>query len=553
MRSTTWLKGAVRWSLAIAALATFAAGAPETLAATLPYVPLDHWSTESIGEAVGRGLLPGISIADRPYRRADVERALREERSLADTTNRVYTPYETWLLERLESEFDPTEPKPAAAFGRVTQDWKASVGLEARAAGYAGDAPGRFGSEDVKGTLLPMAGFQSGRGLAGGLRFRLDTDGAGVPNFNGREWRDGLTGDARNAYVLLQLGAADVILGRDDLRWGASENGTLLLSANAPALDQVGIRAKFGPVTASSFFGDLDDMTLEAPVAQAPGDTLPAGTVIRRHISGHRLRWQVNRYLSLGAAEVVVYGGENRAPEAAYLIPVNIYYAAQWNTGKNDNLLGNFTIGLRPRRDLEIYGELLVDDFQIDHSSPADKEPFEGGYLVGQRLYNPLGLDGSLLRVEWAKVEPYTFNQVIPWNRYLYKNEIIGFPLGPDAQSLDLEFRYWRSDQMTWTFRFRRDERGETRVTDPWPVPIDGPTEANPFPEHDHVPTGVVETRNRTGAELWLHPHAGVDLRLSGGYLDTQNVENVRDQNQSEWYFEGRLEVAWSRGLAPSP
>lgn len=90
-------------------------------AATLPYIPLDHWTTPLIAEAAGRGLLPGLSLADRPFRRADVERALRDERAAVDSTQRSYTPFESWLLTRLESEFDPNQPTPAPAFARLTR------------------------------------------------------------------------------------------------------------------------------------------------------------------------------------------------------------------------------------------------------------------------------------------------------------------------------------------------------------------------------------------------------------------------------------------------
>ena len=540
-----------KWAAWVGGLFLLLALATPALAATLPYVPLDHWTTPLIVDAAGRGFLPGLSLADRPFRRADVERALRRERAASDSTHHEYTPYELWLLGRLETEFDPHARQPVPAFARTAADWRASYGLEARAFTFVGEDHHRFGVADAKGQLFPSVGFESGRGLAGGLRFRLDTDGARATNFNGRDWRNGRTGDARQAYVLLQLGAADVLLGRDDLRWGASENGTLLMSANAPALDQVGLRLRLGPVQFSSFFANLDDMTLTAPTAQAPGDTLPAGTVLRRHITGHRVRWQINRAISVGAAEVVVYGGKDRGAEAEYMIPVTVYYALQWNSGKNDNIFGAFTANVRPAKNLELYGELLVDDFQIDHSSPADKEPFEGGFLVGQRLYNPLGLDGSLFRVEWARVEPYTFNQTLPWNRYLYKGQFLGDPLGPDAQSFDVEFRYWASEQLTWSLLFRREERGATRATDPWPVPVSGPTDATPFPDFDHVPTGVVERRNRIGAEMWFHPRAGVDVRLAGGYVDIQNANNVRGADDSEWTFQGSLELAWSRWLTP--
>lgn len=260
------------------ALATvLAMGVPRTApASTLPYIPLDHWVTPFITEAIGRGFLPGLSLADRPYARDAVARALRTERSLADSTLRDYTPFEGWLLDRIEAEVDPAEPRPPAAFSTITGDWSLGYGLETRVESVTGDDHQRFGTDDVKALAFPYAAFGSGRGLAAGLRFRIDTDGALVPDFNGREWRHGWTGDEKNAYVLLQFGAADVIFGRDDLRWGASEGSTLLLSSYAPNFDQVGLRVRVGPVIASSFFANLDDMTLDAPVATAPGDTLPA-------------------------------------------------------------------------------------------------------------------------------------------------------------------------------------------------------------------------------------------------------------------------------------
>ena len=63
--------------------AILAVGMPHsTHASTLPYIPLDHWVTPFITEAIGRGILPGLSLADRPYGREAVARALRAERSV---------------------------------------------------------------------------------------------------------------------------------------------------------------------------------------------------------------------------------------------------------------------------------------------------------------------------------------------------------------------------------------------------------------------------------------------------------------------------------------
>jgi hypothetical protein len=157
-----------------------------------------------------------------------------------------------------------------------------------------------------------------------------------------------------------------------------------------------------------------------------------------------------------------------------------------------------------------------------------------------------------MFRLEWAHVMPFTYNQSYPWNRYLYKGQQIGFPLGPDAQALDIEYRHWMSEQLTWTLRYRREERGETRVTDAWPLPVTGPDSLNAFPKFDHIPTGTVESRARYSTEFWVHPQPGLDVRLGGGYTLVKNLENVKDQTRVEWFFQGSLHINWSRWLAPS-
>lgn len=171
--------------------------------------------------------------------------------------------------------------------------------------------------------------------------------------------------------------------------------------------------------------------------------------------------------------------------------------------------------------------------------------------MIGERFYNPFGLDGALLRVEWAKVEPYTYNQSLPWNRYLYNDQPIGFALGSDAQGINVEFRHWASEKVTWSLLYSLEDQGEIKITDPWPVPITGPDSANAFPQFDHVPTGVVQRRNRITTSFWIHPKPGIDLTLGGGYVDVDNVNNVEGDRTSEWFFQGSLQLNWSRWLRP--
>lgn len=534
----------------LAAVLAGVGGAPRAAtASTLPYIPIDHWVTPYITEAIGRGLLPKLSHADRPYPREEVARALRKAHAAAGAEPAVpsRSPYESWLLDRIGAEVDPDTLAPPPAITNAAREWSLGYGIESRTNWLTGEDQARFGEDPIEEVLLPFASFQSGGGLAVAARFRLSTDGALAPDFNGREWRSGWTGEATNAYVLLQFGAAEIFLGRDDLRWGSSQNSTLLLSDNAPSFDQAGLRIVAGPVTASSFFASLDDMVLAEPTAVAPGDTLPAGTTIDRHISGHRIAVQVSRAVQLGLAETIVYGGEDRGLEPEYLIPGTFLYAEQWNSGTNDNVLFSFTADVRPSPHFDLYGELLLDDFQIDSSTPSDEEPFEGGFIAGARIYDPFAWSGTKLRAEWARIWPYTYNQDLPWNRYLYEGRYIGFDLGSDAQSFDVEVERWLSPRLTGTLRFRLSQVGEIRATDPWPVPITGASATDPFPTYDSFPTGTVEQRTTIAGRAWIHPRPGFDLYLGGGYVSVTNVGNVEGDDLDEAFIDASLRLNWSR------
>jgi len=143
----------------VACLLAVALPAARGVAATLPYVPLDHWATPLIAEALERGYIRGISLADRPFRRADVVRALEAARDEAEDQDRDYSPFEAWLLLRLESEFTPNDPGPTSAFSRVAEDWAGGYGVEARGYAYAGEDHRRLGVADGRGQILPYAGF----------------------------------------------------------------------------------------------------------------------------------------------------------------------------------------------------------------------------------------------------------------------------------------------------------------------------------------------------------------------------------------------------------
>lgn len=56
------------------------------------------------------------------------------------------------------------------------------------------------------------------------------------------------------------------------------------------------------------------------------------------------------------------------------------------------------------------YGQLLIDDLQIEKTRPGDLEPNEIGYLVGGQVADALGLRATTIGVEYTRVANRTCN-----------------------------------------------------------------------------------------------------------------------------------------------
>jgi hypothetical protein len=72
--------------------------------------------------------------------------------------------------------------------------------------------------------------------------------------------------------------------------------------------------------------------------------------------------------------------------------------------GEVDALLGLDLRG-RPTSKSEVYGELLIDDFQVEKRTSGDLEPDEVGFLVGSQWADPGGLEGITLGAEYTGVQ----------------------------------------------------------------------------------------------------------------------------------------------------
>ena len=482
-------------------LAIFFLSPAAQLCAGLADEPLatDHWAYETIYELYAAGVWGRWPIGARPWYRGDILERLQELAAPKGTAARARTPHQQWLLARLQSEFDEhlsTDPLAGPLEYRVG----ASPGVNARL--------DRFDDPLLRSRFAAFAGVGQGSWWVR-LRGDIDSHGNLDPTFFGRKWKGNLTGTIDLALFSYRRGSLEFLVGRDFVRWGSGSHDVLLLGDQSPPFDQARFGFHHRHFDFHYFVTGLDDDFASA------GDYLPyiAGDV-KRYLAGHRLEIRPWHTLEIGFAEVVVWGGPERQLEAYYLNPFLPFYWEQLNANRDDNPLWSLDASFVVPGGPMLYGEWLIDDFQIDFES----EPQQIGGMLGLNWADFAGLPGSFLTLEWTRIQQTVFGQNRPYNRYLNHRVGIGSVLGPDADRWYVQWRQHLTPAVDVTGRLMRARKGEREIDTP---------QGNAVPYGDDFPSGIPVVTTHAELRALYQPDAHLRIELYGGYRWERNVGHV--------------------------
>jgi hypothetical protein len=301
-----------------------------------------------------------------------------------------------------------------------------------------------------------------------------------------------------NAYVKFKLPWFELQLGKDNLWWGPGRYGALLISDNAPSQDMLKLNASYGRFRFNSF---------TAILRSELGD---------KYLSGHRLEVLVLTRLRVGIHEVVVYA--NRF-ELHYLNPVTIYFfavPALEPVELNDNMLNGVDFVLLPIKNVKLYGELMVDDFQMQDMNIHNWANLFG-MLFGVYYVNPLGLDDTDLRVEYAFVNQFSYTHSSPINRYQHYDYVIGHWLGSDADNLRCDIIHYLSDRISFGLTYELERHGEGAIDKSSPPP--GVSEWQFL-------SGTTENKHSLGLEFKYQAIGRYAFSVSYKYVTIRNKEH---------------------------
>ena len=247
-----------------------------------------------------------------------------------------------------------------------------------------------------------------------------------------------------------------------------------------------------------------------------------------RILLGQRATYDLGPF-TFGFAETAL--AKERLPDFYYwplpLVPVAVYQLVDdhylHSPGREQALKiwGEIDLTLRLGPNFKLYGGYLIDERPLPtwledtalnkaEKSTADRKPWKVGYQGGGEWNQPLGIKGLKLYTEYTRINQYTYTNEDPFFTYTYKGKLLGGPLGPDSDLLNVELVTTGGETWTFALAYSRKRQGEGRLGDLW-------TE-QPNPNEVFL-TGTVETTDQialtTTKRMGLSDQVAMTLSLA--------------------------------------
>lgn len=342
----------------------------------------------------------------------------------------------------------------------------------------------------------------------------IDPKAPDDPNYIGKKWR-GIAGYTEQAYLTWSAKFFRVTAGRSYLVNGPGRKGSLTFSPVSRPMDNFRMEFFLGKISFQSMVAQLDKM----------GE-------MNRYLSSHRLGFKSANF-QISINESILYSGEDRTLEFPYINPFIFFHIEQLNgPSMSGNTLGSIDFRFLGNR-WSIYGQLLIDDIQLDNEVPGDLEPNEVGGTLGLDFTDIFNISGFYMGCEYTAITNRTYKTPNESEWYIHRNVPIGYPLGSDLDRFNLRMKKYLRN---WNVAFEYDHirKGEGEMDVPWDSPWLEYTVEEGYDEP--FPTGIIESTNNFSIEVQWQPSYKKYIYLIVNYRAIENYKHA-NENKSDFSF----------------
>ena len=267
--------------------------------------------------------------------------------------------------------------------------------------------------------------------------------------------------DQAEGSVRYDGGIVSAELGTERVLWGNGYDQKMIMSDNVRPFPFIRADAQYKAIRYTFIHAWL--LGFPRPwtdfVSADSALNIKGPSIADKYIAAHRLEFSFPRLFDIAFNEMVVYA--NRAPDLAYLVPLNLLESAQRNRGERDNGLWSFDVQTHFTPGLELTGTILFDDL---HLQDFFKNRFynKNAYQLGFFLTDPIILRNTSLMVEWTRVQPYVFSHDYSIEEnYTSYGAVLGPRIGPNSDSWFVRGDVIPSGRLTLSLRYYLARHGD--------------------------------------------------------------------------------------------
>lgn len=353
-------------------------------------------------------------------------------------------------------------------------------------------------------------------------------------------------------------------LGRDRYSWGPGESGNFVLGSHFLYHNMgrfTGYAKNFKYTLATSFFPypgnyyPIIDPDTGAFVNQRTQDDAVSGLSM---FLGHRLEWRLfGDRVGVALNEAVMYESADNTIDLSILSPTAIFH--NYFERSNANSILSAEADWSPFRRLDLYGQLVVDEFALPSEAQPGLDPSARpnalGYMAGAKTAIPLGRGMLFGSAEWAKTDPYLYlrdsgdrdqelgeygvDWVVAEREFYnpmgvaYTEKFLGYQFGCDAIVLDGRIGYRRFARWSVQANLFYMIHGTHDQWTTWGDEDDSvqDTETTPTTSHHTANNADKRANERDAASYTFSAGLRGDYALSRGFLVYGQVDYIHIRN----------------------
>jgi len=314
-----------------------------------------------------------------------------------------------------------------------------------------------------------------------------------------------------------------IYLGRDYFYFGVGKTSSLFISRESRPFDQVRWQYEYKNISGGLTAIQLDNIDNE-----------------KRYLTLHTFKYSKPAVVDVLFGEAILYSGINRSIELQYFNPFLFWMPEVVNNTTGDaNGFLYAGLTLKMIQTWEFWGEILIDDFQINNESKGDLEPNELGLTTGFGK-SSFPFTTSSWFLEYTLIANRTYQTPQLSETYAHRGFPIGHYLGNDfdlwQMHYEQEISFMVSTVLIENIKFYCDlaylRDGINGMDTPFDTPWEDSTVTMETGYSEPFPTGPITyiTELETGLDFYFKNGSYLNI---GMFLQRQEFHEKVDYNYS--------------------